>query len=464
MRAQSSLLIVMAVITIMMTGWIFTLYSQMSVQNLGLTEIPLTKISKHLDMIKGFSKNALILSTHRATSAVGAEGITFYCLAPTPPTTKQIRYDLSNKTVNFLNAYISNYDVPDPTITFNIDKFSCVDNPIDYELSSEKYDENFTSNAYGSKIKISVMENNVSSTNDFYELISENRFWFLYRKLNDWALYKGREFEKRICSCLNKYSHSCPAEISSIGCEECPELSRCLREQIDITAQDMTQYFEDKFIDCVGSPTCCYGKRGDPCQNRDSGCPFWVGNKCSQCNILKDDNLCVENIKGSEIDVSSSLQGNKNELGFEDYSDGIFLSQFVSSDNYSLSGDEEEVCGNTCVFWETGYITLKTLFTCTDKKYDISIPPLGDRYLKFSIDTVISAKRSGINPQSYDCTGTLQDCHCPSNMPAVCQASCGPVPKPAPTPTPPTTPTPTPPTTPGPGPGEPKPPSDNIPD
>lgn len=438
MRAQSSVLVAVVVITIMMVGWIFGMYSQTSLQKMSLTEIALTKISKHLDLIKGFSKNALIMATHKGTSLVGGEGITFYCNMPTPPTVKQIRFELSNQTLGSLNSYINKYEIPDPLLVIDVDEFSCVDNPVeDYKLSSGLYDENFSSNAYGSKIKISLEENNVSSKNEFLELIPENRFWFLYRNLRDWALYYGNVYKNRICFCLETYSGSCPSEISSISCRECPELQQCILEQIDETAKDMEEIFDDEFITCVGKPTCCYAKRSDPCQSRDAGCPEWVGGVCSYCNLLGNEELCIEGIQASSIEGFSSSQEHEL-LRFEAYSHESSLSPEL------VFSDGEEVCAGNCIFWETGFITLKTLFTCTDEKYEISIPPLGDRYLRFSIDTLISMKRSGINYQVVPCVGTPPSCYCPGWVPPNCPADCYVIvttipPAPPPTTAPPTT-------------------------
>jgi len=404
MKGQSSLLILLAIMAIMMGGWIFTSFSQLRVQENNVMKIMLTKIGEYLDVIKGFSRNALILATNEGTFAVGGEGITFYCNDPTPPTTRQMRYELSSQTIKLLNEYLKNYPASDQLATIDIQNFSCVDTPVE-GLEQGLNDENFTVNAYESKVSISVKENNVSSSNEIFEIIPENRFWFLYRKLRDWSYQEGLIFEKRVCNCLtNIFPKSCR---SMSKCTDCPEFNECFKTAIDNTAKDMEIFINDSNVQCSGEPTCCYGKK-DPCLSKtEDQCGVWqTGEGCSKCTSLPDKELCIENISASSKDYKNYRE--KDTLSFEGETE-----KYSSLSRISFSPDE--ICGGTCEYYEAGYVNVKAQFTCTDKKYLLSLPFPEDRYLKFTIDTKISLQNKRINYiDTIPCGGTAPNCECTS--------------------------------------------------
>jgi hypothetical protein len=402
MRGQSSLLILLAIMTIMLSGWIFTSFSQVRVQEINVMKIMLTKIGKYLDIIKGFSRNALILATHEGTFVVGGEGITFYCNDPTPPTTRQMRYELSSQTIKLLNEYLKNYPADDQLATIDIQNFSCVDTPVE-GLEQGLNDENITANAYGSKVSVSVKENNVSSSNEIFEVIPENRFWFLYRKLRDWTYQEGWKFEKGVCDCLtNSFPKSCQ---SMSKCTDCPAFEECFKNAINATSKDMEKFINDSNVKCSGTPTCCYGKK-DPCLTKtEDQCGIWqTGEGCSNCDLLPDKELCIENIKASSEDYKNYRE--KDALSFEEETEKY-------SDLSVISFSPDEVCGGYCEFYEAGYVNVKAQFTCTDKKYLLSLPFPADRYLKFTIDTEISLQRKKINYiDTIPCGGNVPNCVC----------------------------------------------------
>jgi len=407
MKGQSSLLILLAIMAIMMGGWIFTSFYQVRVQESSVTDIEtiLTKIGIYLNSIKGFSKNALILATHKGTSDIGKEGITFYCNNPTPPTTRQMRYELSSRTLELLNEYLKNYPVNEPLMTIDIQNFSCVDNPVE-GLEQGLIDKNFTANAYGSKIGISIKENNVSTNNELFEIIPEDRFWFLYRELRDWSYQKGKNFEGLVCNCLTN-SRLPKWDKVMENCNEWPEFDECFKTAIDNTAKDMENFIGDPNIECSGEPSCCYGEK-EPCQTTqmDDQCGVWGGGTgCSNCTTLPDKELCIEKIGASSEENQKTYEKIKNMISFE----GKDEEQRTSKISFASEG----ICSpDQCKFYETGYINVKAQFTCTDKKYQLSLPFPEDRYLKFTIDTKVSLMRRGINVQPVDCVWEGPDCKC----------------------------------------------------
>jgi hypothetical protein len=405
MKGQSSLLILLAIMAIMMGGWIFTSFSQVRIQENNVMKIMLTKIGEYLDVIKGFSRNALILATNEGTFAVGGEGITFYCNNPTPPTTRQMRYELSSQTINLLNEYLKNYPASEPLMTIDIQNFSCVDNPVE-GLEQGLIDKNFTANAYGSKIGISIKENNVSTNNELFEIIPEDRFWFLYRELRDWSYQKGKNFEGLVCNCLTT-SRLPKWDKVMENCNEWPEFDECFKTAIDNTAKDMENFIGDPNIECSGEPSCCYGEK-EPCQTTqmDDQCGVWGGGTgCSNCTTLPDKELCIEKIGASS---------EKNQKGYEKIKDMIsFEGKDEEQRTSKISFASDGICSpDQCKFYETGYINVKAQFTCTDKKYQLSLPFPEDRYLKFTIDTKVSLMRRGINVQPVDCVWEGPDCKC----------------------------------------------------
>ena len=419
MKGQSSLLILLAIMTIMMSGWIFTSFYQVRVQESSVTDIEtiLTKIGIYLNSIKGFSKNALILATHKGTSDIGKEAITFYCDDPTPPTARQMRVELSSRTLELLNEYLKNYPVNEPLMTIDIQNFSCVDNPVE-GLEQGLIDKNFTANAYGSKIGISIKENNVSTNNELFEIIPEDRFWFLYRELRDWSYTKGADFERLVCNCLTTSTLPKWDEVME-NCNDWPNFRDCFKIAVDDTAKEMQAFINDPNIECSGEPSCCYGEK-IPCQTAeaDDQCGVWpTGEGCSNCTTLPDKELCIEKIGASSEENQKTYEKIKNVISFE----GKDEEQKVSKISFASDG----ICSpDQCKFYETGYINVKAQFTCTDKKYQLSLPFPEDRYLKFTIDTKVSLMRRGINQQFVNCVWDGPDCNCGQLGVDYCEGEC----------------------------------------
>jgi hypothetical protein len=381
------------IMMIIIGGWVFVSFSQVKIEESSVMDIMLTKISKHLDMIKGFSKNALILATHRGTSIVGDEGIPFYCNEPTPPSTKQMQYELSSETLELLNGYLKNYSVSEPLMIVNIGDFSCVDTPIE-GLEGGLKDENFTVNAYSSNISISMKENNVSSSNEVFEFIPENRFWFLYRELRNWTTQEGWKFKKRVCDCLT--SGKFPKECTKMdSCEDCNDFKQCFELAIKETSSDIENFINDRNVTCSGIPTCCYGRKKPCVTGTGNDCSYWSGGGgCNSCNILHDNPLCIESIGASSNDYKDFRK--EDVLSFEGENE-----KYSSLSRISFSPDQ---CGGHCIFYEAGYVNVKAQFTCTDKKYKLSLPLPEERFLKFTIDTMVSLRKEGINNGLVPCS------------------------------------------------------------
>jgi hypothetical protein len=179
---------------------------------------------------------------------------------------------------------------------------------------------------------------------------------------------------------------------------------------------DIMDYFNDENITCSGELSCCYGNKSSECiVTPDSGCSSVGGEECGKCKSLPDVEPCGQQFQ-------YGLEGESKKIN--DY-DSINFDGNGESKSYSaISFSPDEICdpNGRCTYYEAGYINVKVRFTCTDKKYQISILPLGDRYLKFTIDAQISLQKKGINQQIYSCGGTPPNCFCGPNE---CGGTCG---------------------------------------
>ncbi|MCX6822003.1 MAG: hypothetical protein NTW30_04465 [Candidatus Aenigmarchaeota archaeon] len=317
-----------------------------------------------------------------------------------------IQYELSSETLELLNGYLKNYPVSEPLMIVNIGNFSCVDTPVE-GLEGGLKDENVTVNAYGSNISISMKENNVSSSNGVFEFIPENRFWFLYRKLRDWTNSNGWEFKKRVCDCLKNgfFPHTQRCKEMN-NCDDCTEFKQCFELAIKETSTDIENFINDQNVTCKGTPTCCYGRK-DPCvTGTGNDCSYWSGGGgCNSCNILHDNPLCIESIGASSNDYKDFRK--EDVLSFEGENE-----KYSSLSSISFSPD---ICGGSCVFYEAGYVNVKAQFTCTDKKYKLSLPLPEERFLKFTIDTMVSLQKEGINNALVPCSDS-PPCECEGQL------------------------------------------------
>ncbi|MEM5807046.1 MAG: hypothetical protein QW474_01510, partial [Candidatus Aenigmatarchaeota archaeon] len=73
-KSQSSLIIIVGIISVVAILWIFIIYKQANDTKLFLKNIKISKIQEYLEMFKGYSKNSLILSVHKSTIQIAQKG------------------------------------------------------------------------------------------------------------------------------------------------------------------------------------------------------------------------------------------------------------------------------------------------------------------------------------------------------------------------------------------------------
>ena len=359
-KSQSSLLVLVTVVAIISVAWVGNLFSQESQLSRIFQSEEFIKLAKFLDVLKGISRNSLILATHRGTYTVAGRGESYICNGPTPPKLEEIRYALSNETNSILNNYLKNINFTEKVLSYNVTPSTCVDYPMDEsKLSSGKNDENFSVGSYGSSVSVVTVENNVTSKNDNFETIAQNRFWFLYRKFKQWS--ESSSLASDVCSC-----------VCSGVCNGCDQMVlEKARKLLETT-------IGDKYVKCYFQKSCCYEEVVLYNGPEYDGCITWENAKgCPLCYLNRKSDLCIKKVSFSE----KTDEGTKVIKEAEPKK--ISFSPGTSKENRAV---------------------LKATFTCIDEKYELSVPPVGKRNLLFSVDATIFL-RSLCIPVVIDTTG-----------------------------------------------------------
>ena len=306
-----------------------------------------------MDVLKGFSRHALLLSSHAATKQVALSGgeineagipRNWICNEDVSPDVDDVRYFLSEETLKYLNMYLENSTIEDLPEQ-DIQNYTCVDYDVNESVLFEKNNERFNVGSYGSKIHITLEDDVVSSDNDVYEEITENRFWFMYRKFREWAPEGAKTLYDDVSNCLQYVcDHDCPGMDSDGGCEpcegSCSEFQYCIEGAIEDALAELK--FDDPYVTCYTNLIGCYYGYGS------------CGSRCNTCQKEEAEEPCVKGL---------SFQSNEN-------TEPLTRLYFQGPD----------VCGS-----------MEANFTCTDYKYLLSVE--GERNLVFSVRATIEVER-----------------------------------------------------------------------
>lgn len=313
-----------------------------------------------MDILKGFSRHALLLSSHAATKQVALSGgevnevgipRNWICNEgeDVSPEVEDVRYFLSEETLKYLNRYLENSGIEDLPVQ-DIKNYTCVDYDVDDNVLSGENEEKFNVGSYGSKIRVTLEDDVVSSDNDVYEEITENRFWFMYRKFNEWV--QNQTLYDDVNDCLQDVC-DCGTPMGSDGicgsCEVCPDFQDCIKEAINGTLANLD--FNDPDVTCEANLIGCYYELG-MC---GAGWSPPEG-ECDKCQTEDAEELCA---------IGLSFQSNDNPE---------FLNKIY------FQGPVDDACGS-----------MEANFTCTDNKYLLSVE--GERNLIFSVRATIEVKQ-----------------------------------------------------------------------
>lgn len=255
-KSQSSLLIMVVIVSIFIVSWVISAFSSISQQERIMEKLKLSKISSYLDFLKGFSRGALLLSSHAAIQKVANMGgeinelnkpRIWICNGDVSPGLDDVKDFLSEETKKYLNRYIENLETEDLFST-NITNFTSVNYDINLKnIFGGKNDERFNISAYGSKINITLEGNSVASENNIYEEIARVRFWYMYRIFKKWATSTSLSFCVRNC----------------LDCENtCLDFKSCVDSCVDEALQELQNLF-DEHVECTASLECCYAESGE---------------------------------------------------------------------------------------------------------------------------------------------------------------------------------------------------------
>lgn len=368
-KSQASLLILLGVVTVVMIGWIIGTFLASRYQERVTEKIKLSKLSKYLDNVKGFSRGSLIFASHAALEKVAAlggeynddgEARNWICNLNTfDPTVDEVRYFLSEETEKRLNSYLVNLNVEE-LVKLSITNYTCIDYDVnEISVSQGLSDERFNVGAYGSKINVSYEKDIVSSDNDVYEEIAQVRFWYMYRKFREWAPGAASTLTNGVCNCL-AYA-CCPLGFCD---KTCPQFQSCVEEVINQALNQLKAKFkDDPYVECSATLGCCYAGIISCCPS-PSGCFPWLAPECLKCLQTPAEPPCAKQL--------ISLAG---------------------SSSFSLESEEDVIrLAGDCIptYHQVGG-SIESGFSCKDNKYLLSTK--GDRHLVFSVDANIFLQR-----------------------------------------------------------------------
>ncbi|MEM5777490.1 MAG: hypothetical protein QXJ06_03500 [Candidatus Aenigmatarchaeota archaeon] len=396
MYGQTSIIIIVALIASIMILWTLNTYNQSTTKTRIIILSEIEKINHYVDLIKGFSRNALQIAAQKSFSIDAAKGRTFYCNGPSVPSTKVILHDIEILTNETLNDYIKKIRFSDPLFAFNITPYICNSFDIDEnKLKSGVYDEFFNASAFGSFIEAKYDKNQALSSNEIKdETIVRNRFWYIYRGFKKWS-EETKVFDN-VCNCMST-ACQCPEINCGDDCKKCNSLYICMQGIILKSIEELDKIFDDEFIECKAYLDGCLMKIQDKSCNIQPSCNLWSSDDCFKCELDNEESSCLENV-----------------LTY-----GLASAQSVTTPTMY----------KCLVSTKTINYKAKIIYTCIDKKYalPLDISP-EERFLKYKITAYFSFEANGICPGYIDTnTPPVGSCSCVEVIPQ-------PVPPPAPAP------------------------------
>lgn len=372
-------MVLVSIIGIFCILFIIILFQNVSFKSQTINEILISRISRYLDITKGFVRESALLSSNAACYDVAYKGghsvegtRTWICNEPWAPAVDDARFFLGKETLEFLNRYASKYNVTDPSLS--IENFTCVNyNASQYFVESGITDEKLDIEAFGSKINVTLGEDNATSGYDFDLEIPRIRFWYMYRIFKKWS--ETTSLPQDICAGLPLVCGCNP----SLGyCRSnCPSFETYSSEQIEKSRKYLESLFNNQEnIECTAIMDCCKTRiTGNDASAR--ACLTWEEWPCGGCNRENPSVLCVNSIlSGTPSDVKSiNIIGKSdvNKTRFLQFNVGVSIAwkRPCLCQAHELGYTDE--CGNADIVSAEPKGTVTAMFSCIDKKYSLSI-------------------------------------------------------------------------------------------
>lgn len=366
---------------------------------------------KYLDYVKGYTRNALILAVHAETKDVASEGghaggmgmaRSWICNGDISPGVDEVKFFLSNQTQNDLNKYLMNFKINDlPKI--NVTNSTCIDYDVDGNtVFSGSNDEKFYVGSYGSKANVTLESNSVYSSNEVYEEIGQNRFWYMFRKFKEWSPSAANILVGGTCGCLSQICN-CPLSPQTVGgcdscADTCPGFQSCLENAVESARKALVATFNDDYIVCTATLIGCYHEL-EPCQGVPQCIDWAKAPACNSCYRQEAGESCSQSVLSQKLQQAESLgyySANFGQSG-STAENSIFFADICSDKN--------------CKYWAETRGSMEASFSCTDKKYLLSV--VGDRHLIFSVHAMVKLKSMNCI-YTKPCIQSGSDCICPS--------------------------------------------------
>jgi hypothetical protein len=381
-KSQSSLIVLVSLVGIFSILLISLLFQSGALQSQVVKSILLSRVSKYLDITKGFTQSSALLSSHAACYDIAYKGghipegtRTWICNEPWGPTVDEVRFFLGKETLEFLNRYAASYNVKDPTVL--IKNFTCANYNVDESsVIGGKVDERFNTEAFGGQITVILEEDNTTAKNSFDLEISRIRFWFMYRIFKKWS--ETTTLPQDICAGLPLI---CGCNPSLGRCEAtCPAFREYALNQIEKSRKYLESLFNDpEYINCTAIMDCCMTQIGSNTDSREM-CLIWHDWPCGGCNREEPGTLCINSIlSGEEPQTSPISISGKTDPGktrFLQFNVGVSIAWIHPClCKYSCAPECKCVdeCGNYCVVSTEPRGTITATFSCVDKKYSLSV-------------------------------------------------------------------------------------------
>jgi len=230
-----------------------------------------------IENAKNYLKLSLVYSSLQAmreqASSGGSVGAApWICNGPNPLPVEISKGCLENYTEYYLTIYGSKFNTTIP-LNIYLKNFSSLIYQIEESgILRGLYDEgNFTVNASGARISISSKDFSMSEEFNVSELVTKNRFWYMFRIFYEWA--SQDPFSPCICANLGC---ACSSSSGEEACSSCLQASEYCAEY----ALKLLQSKFDEYVKCERTNICCMQGVAPPCLP-PSGCLAW-SNRCSR--------------------------------------------------------------------------------------------------------------------------------------------------------------------------------------
>ncbi len=254
-------------------------------------EIKILQLFQNIvDNFKSYLRIALTYSIDRVIDISAKKGglITkepqvwywIYC-GPNIPSFEKIKR-CGELNLNYsLNIYISNYKIELPLSLSTQNVTDCLFNLTEADVEKGFHDEGYYFVQCGNtsiKIEIKDKLSSIENIGEIKEFLMNNRFWYIYRKVKEWALEEGSKFASCICECTPEGCHGFQ--------QPCECVEKCAEKAFNALKQ---KFKDDKYISCDMSEIYSECSRGDLCHQCNV-----TGNCINEpsCEICKPPSEC----------------------------------------------------------------------------------------------------------------------------------------------------------------------------